>query len=244
MEIKNKDTKKFLTNSLIFVLTIFVIFLIIATGTYIKNNVKRGKYIGADIESRNVISVSATSEMFVKPDLAKVVLSVENEATTVDRAMETNTQKMNSIIEKVKDQGIKEKDLKTTNFRLNPRYEWWDDTIYPPSGKRVLVGYTVNQSLEIKIRDLENIGSIIETATTNGANQVGNINFEVENKDEYEKTVREQAIEKAKDKAKTLDKQLGVTLVDIKSFNENGYAPTPQYDNYARLEKDTAGAGS
>jgi len=238
---KNIKTTK---GILIAFLTLFVITLTILTIVYIQNSIKQGKYIGAEIETKNTLSVSGQSEMFVKPDLARIALSVENEAKTVDKAMETNTKKMNAVIEKVKEQGVKEKDLKTTNFRLNPRYEWRDEKIYPPSGKRVLVGYRVNQSLEVKIRDLDKIGAIIETATSNGANQVGNISFEVENKDEYQEQVRKQAIDKAKEKAETLANQLGVTLVNIKSFNEGGYAPMLQYDNYARLEKDAAGSSS
>ncbi len=243
MATKTQKTKQTLTSILISTLTIFIIFLIIATGTYIKNNIKKGRYIGAEVESKNTISVSGTSEMFVKPDLARIILSVENEAKTVNQVMETNNQKMNTVIENVKEQGVKEKDLKTTNFRLNPRYEWYDKEVYPPSGKRVLVGYTINQSLEVKIRNLEKIGDIIKTATDSGANKVGNINFEVEEKEKYKKQVRQKAINNAKEKAKTLAKQLGITLVDIKSFNESGSTPVPQYDNYAR-EKLGAGGSS
>jgi uncharacterized protein YggE len=186
-------------------------------------------------ETENTITVSDTGEVYAKPDLALTTFSVITEEKTVTEALSKNTEKMNAVIDFVKSQEVEEKDLKTTSFNIYPRYEWREEeTGIPPqpSGKRVLVGYEVRQSLEVKIRDMTKIGEIIEGATEAGANQVGDLQFTIDKEDELKKQAREQAIEKAKTKAKELACQLGVKLVRISNFSESSLVP-----RYYGLEK-------
>jgi len=153
--------------------------------------------------------------------------SVVGEKKTVIEAMAENTKKMNSVIEAIKSQGVEEKDLKTTNFSISPRYEWYEKSEIYPAGKRVLVGYEVNQTLQVKIRDLTKIGNIIQVATKAGANQVGDLQFTIDKQDELKSQARKEAIEKAKVMAKEIAGQLGVKLVKITNFSENATAPIP-----------------
>jgi len=213
---------------LIGVLIIFLIALTISTIVGIQNKIKEGKYIGQEIETKNTITVSDRAEVYAKPDLALTTFSVKTEAKTVAQAMADNTEKMNKIISFMKDSDIEEKDLKTTTFNIYPRYEYRRVEVPPyPSGKRVLVGYEVTQSLQVKIRDLEKIGQIIQGATDRGANQVGNLQFTIDKPDELKKQAREEAIKKAKAKAEELAKQLGVNLVRITNFSES--VPTTRF---------------
>ncbi|OGZ19081.1 MAG: hypothetical protein A2175_02045 [Candidatus Nealsonbacteria bacterium RBG_13_42_11] len=175
--------------------------------------------------TENTITVSDTGTVYVKPDLALATASVITEKKTVAEAMNENTKKMNAVIEAVKAEGVESKDLKTTTFNISPRYEWYEASEIYPSGRRVLVGYEVTQSLEIKIRSLEKIGDIIAKATDAGANDVSNLQFTVDKQDEIKKQARDQAIEKAKAKAKDLASQLGIKLVRISSFSESGVIP-------------------
>ena len=149
--------------------------------------------------------------------------------------MTENTEKMNKIINSMKDLGVDEKDLKTTDFNIHPRYD------YPESG-RVLAGYEVTQSLQVKIRDLDKVGQIIQSATNNGANQIGQLSFTIDNEDEFKNQAREEAIKKAKEKAKELANQLGVNLVRIVDFYESGENPV-YYDNYSAKEAYGIGGG-
>jgi uncharacterized protein YggE len=219
--------KKSLCSALCAVLIIFVIVLTIFVLVGIQNKVREGRYIGQEVESRNTISVSGDGEVYAKPDLALTSFSVTTESDTVNKAMQENTEKMNAIINAMKEQGVASKDLKTTNFSLYPRYEWQERAeIYPyQQGERVLAGYEVTQSLQVKIRDLDKAGQIIQTAAEVGANQVGSLQFTIDNQDELKKQAREQAIQEAKTKAKELASQLGVKLIRITSFNEGGVVP-------------------
>lgn len=242
-----KHENKCLFSLLIIVLSIFIFALAVSTTVGIFNKIKEGKYIGQEFEAKNTITVSDKGEIYSKPDLVLTNFSVINEAKTVDEAMRENTEKMNAIIDSVKNQGVEEKDLKTISFNIYPRYEYYEDeeTRIPPypQGRRVLVGYEIRQTLQVKIRDMNKIGQIIEGATDAGANQVGNLEFTIDKQDELKKQARAMAIEKAKAKADEIALQLGVDLVRITNFSEGVTLP-----RYYGLEKTLgiaeAGAGA
>jgi uncharacterized protein len=241
-DINLSQKKSSLLSLLVIVLIVLFSALVVLSVVEIQNKIKEGHYIGQDIESRNNISVQATGEVYIKPDIAMASFSVVNEKKTVAGAMAENSEKMNAIIEALKNEGIEEKDLRTTVFRVYPRYEWYDDSeYYREEGQRVLVGYEITQTLEVKIRDMERIGEIIETATSEGANQVGNISFTLDNEDAAKDEARSKAIEEAKDKAEVLASQLGVRLVRITNFTES-LSPTYKYADYDWAESPESSA--
>lgn len=203
----------------VIILSIFLIVLTVSTVVGIVNKVREG---------RHTISVTDKGEIYLKPDLAIIDFSVVSEAKTVDRAMAENVEKMNNVIFSVKQEGLDEKDLKSTYFNLSPLYEYQKEEIeiylYSP-GKRVLVGYEVTQTLQVKIRDLNKIGTIIEKATGSGANQVSSLQLTIDKQEELKEQVRAEAIEKTKAKAERLASRLGLKLVRITNFNESGEVP-------------------
>lgn len=220
---------------LIFLFSVFLISLTVFTIVATQNKIKQGKYIGQDVIKKNVITVRGQGTVYAKPDIALTTFSVRNEDKNVATAVEQNSKKMNAIIDFMKKQGIQEKDLKTTSFNINPRYEWVSaqGDIWPrPDKTRRLVGYEVTQSLQTKIRDLSKIGDIIQGATSNGANQTGGLRFSIDDQDKLQQDARKQAIDEAKQKAKELSKELGVKLVKITNFVENGNNPQPLYYDY------------
>jgi len=213
MDIKNKQA--ILTS----VVIVFLVSLIVWVGVDINHKVKKGE---------NTISITGTGEVYAKPDLALTSFSVITEAKTVIEALAENTEKMNAVIAFVKSEGVDDKDIKTTGFNIYPRYEWQEkNTCWPPcpNGKRVLVDYEVSQTLQVKIRDMVKIGSILQGATEQGANQVSDLQFTIDDEDGLKKQAREEAIDKAKTKAKELASQLGVRLGKVVEFSESGVFP-------------------
>ena len=213
---------------MIAVIAILLVSLIVWVSVDVFNKIKTG----GNVPAANTITVSATSDVYAKPDLALTTFSVLSEAKTVAQAMSENSAKMNAVIGSVKSQGVEGKDLKTVNFNISPRYEWENPACaysYCPSGKRILAGYDVTQSLEVKIRDLDKIGGIIQGATEAGANEVGNLQFTIDNEDALKEEARNQAIEEAKTKAKNLAAKLDMRLVKIINFSESGSFPVPYY---------------
>jgi len=232
---------------LVLTLTVFLAVLTISSLVEIQNKIKQGRYIGAEIETKNTISVSGKGEVYAKPDLALTSFTVKTEKKTVASAMSENTKKMNAIIETIKKAGVDKKDLKTISFNMYPRYEYREEAVYqgrlPVEGRRILVGYEVSQSLQVKIRDMEKIGDIIQRATSAGANQAGGLQFTIDDIDGIKEEARGEAIDDAKLKAKKIAKQLGVDLVRIVSFGESG-GQIPRYDYAMKtIAMDEAGGG-
>ena len=211
-----KIENKCLITGLIVIISVFLVSLFCSTVIDIRDKIQK---------SENTITVSDTGTIYTKPDLALATASVVTEKKTVVEAMQENAKKMNAVIEVIKGLGVEDKDLKTTSFNIYPRYEWYEATEIYPSGRRVLVGYEITQSLQIKIRDMGKIGTIIEAATDAGANEVSDLQFTVDEEDALKAQARAEAINKAKAKAKELAGQLGIKLVRIINFSESGAMP-------------------
>ncbi len=227
MQNLNIERKELLRILFITIISLFI-FLTVLTGVEIVNKIKEGKYIGQEIEAKETITVTATGEVFAKPDLAIVSISVKEEAKTVTEATEKNTEKMNAAISFLKESGVEEKDLKTTGFNIYPRYEYvkdWEAYPFNPTGKRTLVGYEVVQSLQIKIRDMSEIGTLLKGVTDQGINEISNLQFTIDKEEEFKVLARNEAIEKAKDKAEELASQLGINLMKIVNFQESNTYP-------------------
>ena len=159
---KNKTAKeKLMEISILFVILVSI-FTIFKTVEVYKSN----KYIGQ--ENRNLISFSGEGEVFAVADVATFSFSVVEEAKTSSEALSKSAEKMNSVIDYLKEQNIAEKDIKTINYSVNPRYEWRDLSVSSirPEGERVLIAYEANQTLSVKIRNTEKaLGSPIKKHT-------------------------------------------------------------------------------
>lgn len=197
------------------------------------NAVAEHQYIGRDVNAQTTISVSGDGDAYAAPDIATVSFAVTQEAKNSVDARKVVDAQMKKISDFLAGAGVLAKDIKTTGYNLYPKYEWEQKQIvciaYPcvqPPGKQVLTGYEVSQSVEVKIRNLDDAGKVLGGLTDNGATNVSGLNFLVEHEDAVQATAREAAIVKAKTKADQLAKDLGVTLVRIVSFNEGGNYPT------------------
>ena len=161
------------------------------------------------------ITLSASGEAQVAPDTAEIELSVLTEGKTPQEVQRENTQKMNAIIDFIKSNTIQEKDIKTATYSLYPKYEY-------TRGQSSIIGYTLTQSLRVKLHDLAKVGIILEGATSHGANQVGDVRFFVDDPDQFKEVARKEAFEKVRGKAEELSRVTGVTLGRIISFSESG----------------------
>lgn len=222
----HKHCVKALLGIFVLVLTIFV--GLKAYGTYLEN-----KYVGSDQLAQNNISVSATGEAFAVADTAQISVSVVEENKDLATAQKLHTEKINKVINFIKSSGVEDKYIKTSNYSVYPVYD------YTRIGGTILKGYRVDQSLDVKIKKVEDAGKILAGVVQNGANQVGGISFVIDDEDAVKREARKKAIDDAKTKAEQIAGDLGVKLVRIVSFNESGNEPI-----YARYDMmKTAGAG-
>ena len=92
-------------------------------------------------------------------------------------------------------------------------------------GSQTLRGYQVTQTLEVKVRDTNKAGELLSGVGSKGASQVSSLSFTTDNPDAIQAEARTKAIADAKSKADELAKELGVSIVRVVGFNENGNYP-------------------
>ncbi len=159
-------------------------------------------------------SVSGEGKALVKPDVALVSVGVEANANSVKQVQNQINQTINQVTVALKKLGIEEKDIKTTNYNINPNYDW-------TNGRQRIIGYHASTNLTIKVRDIDRTNEVIDAATANGANQVGNISFDVDNKTKAEEEARKQAVAEAKKKAAEAAQAAGFKLGKIINYQES-----------------------
>lgn len=220
---------------LVLITSIFMVFKTI--GAY-----KENAFIGQD--TVNTISFSGKGEVFATADIATFNFSVTEEAATTAKAQEMSAEKINKALTYLKDQGIEDKDIKTNNYNVYPRYEWRDTTIggrWVQNGERVLVGYEVSQSVTVKVREIDNAGTLLSGIGEIGVNNISGLTFSIDDEDALNREARKLAIEDAQAKAEQLASDLGVKLVRIVNFNEAG---VPQYYNDMMYKSESAAMGT
>jgi uncharacterized protein len=229
--------KKRFFNAIMAVVVLLALFL----GVKVVNGVKEH----SSLDQPSQISVSGTGEVFAIPDTGSFSFSVTEEAKTVTEAQDKASKKVNNIIAALKEMGVDEKDIKTVNYSSYPKYEYSNSvcppvqpyssdrpatTVYCPPGKQVLTGYQVDQSIAVKVRDTEEAGAILTKVGSFSPGNISGLDFVIDDPDTIQAQARDKAIADAKAKAKTLAKSLGVRLVKITSFQENGGGyPAPYY---------------
>lgn len=181
----------------------------------------------------NTISFSGEGKVTAKPDVAVVGVVIFTEAPTAKEAEQLNTPKSKAVIDFLKKQGIDEKDIETTEYQVTPQYS------YPERELPRVKGYQAYQSLEVKIRDINKAGLIVDGAISAGANKVNNTRLVIDQPEKLQDEARAKAIADAKQKAHDLEKQLGIRLGKIVNFYENRNYPVPLYD----LKAESRGMG-
>lgn len=202
---------------------VFVIILAVFFVFKIRNAAREYGYIGRAPLTQYTITIDGDGKVTATPDVAVVSLGVQSDAKLVKDAQADNSKKMNDIVKAVKAAGVKDADIQTTNYNIYPKYSYDQNR-----GTSEIIGYTVSQSVTVKVRNLDSVGGILFKAGELGANQVGGVQFTVDNPESLKVQAREKAIENARTKANVLFDKLGLKPGRIVSFNESG-AGTPIY---------------
>jgi uncharacterized protein YggE len=183
----------------------------------------------------NKITVNGTGIVKVKPDIAYINLGVTTQKNKAKDAQTENTAQMNKVLEALKAAGIKDTDIQTTDYSIYPQQD------YKEGGLPTITGYTVNNSVQVKVRNIDQTGSVLETAVAAGANTGGGISFNVADSIEAYKEALDLAVKEAADKAGAIGKSIGVTVGKPNEVIEQGAYVTPMYRNAnVEMMKDSA----
>lgn len=188
-------------------------------GMFPSNNNFREEGIDGD---SNILRVFGVGTVNAKPDKAEIGIGVITENKQLELAQRENARITQQVIDSMEDMGILKRDIQTQNYSIRTNYDYIE-------GKQVFRGYEVINSLKIVVRNINDVGKIIDTAVRNGANSVDNINFIVSNKSEYYNEALKLAIEDAQNKAlaigNKLKVQINITPIKIIEQGTSGAVP-------------------
>lgn len=190
-------------------------------------------------------SVTGEGKVVAVPDIATFDFQVINEGdTNLNALQKANTETANKVIAFVKSNGVADKDIKTESYYVTPRYEtcsyaYSSSRICPPAK---IVGYTISQSVSVKMRDFTKVGDIVGGVVTNGANQVGSLSFTIDDQTAFQTKARAEAMTKAKAKAEEMARAGGFKLGRLLGIQEGG-TYYPIYRSFDAKEAMPSAAG-
>ncbi|MEZ4200540.1 MAG: SIMPL domain-containing protein [Candidatus Paceibacterota bacterium] len=203
--------------------------LVLALMTYAYATWESNKY---GMMGPTTINVTGEGEVLAKPDIGRFSFSVRAEGEDAESAQTASAEAINTIIAYLTENGVDEDDIKTEYYNLNPQYRYEERVCeiefgYCPPGERFVDGFEVNQSVSVKVRDLDNAGNLISGVGERGATNISSLQFTIDDETVLKAEAREKAIEDAKKKAKELARDLDVRLVRMVGYweDEGGYYP-------------------
>ena len=160
------------------------------------------------------ITVTGSASVTLKADYARISVGVSSKAATVEQAANENNAAIYAVIEALKEAGVAEEDIATSNYSVYAEYD------YASFGGQKLTGYNVTNQLTVIIRDMDHIGATLDKATAAGANNIYNIEFLSTKADEAQDEATVYAVQDAMRRAKLLASAAGLNLGGIKSISD------------------------
>lgn len=186
-------------------------------------------------------AVQGEGKAIAKPDVAKFSFSVISQGgKDIAKIQKENTERVNRAIELVKKAGVEEKDIKTEQYSVEPRYQYYSCPPPEPYGTArpcppaEITGYTVSQTVLVKIRNFDKVGDILTGVVAAGANSVSQLSFTVDDPALLEATARNEAIASAQKKAVEIARAGKFSLGRLLSLDEGGIYPPPYFRETAK----------
>jgi len=176
---------------------------------------------GGAVEQPHTISVTGSGVAYGKPDIAIAQIGVQTRDENPGRAVSENTEKMNAVIAALKELGVEEKDIQTSNFSVYAQQN------YDTNGAPTDYTYVADNTVSVTIRNLSKVGDALGRAVAAGANSIYGVSFTVSDQSALEAEARDKAMADAKARAEQLAAAAGVTLDQPMNISEYSYGPAP-----------------
>jgi uncharacterized protein YggE len=182
-----------------------------------------------------LISLNGHGEVKARPDMAVVNVGVMTQAPTAREALTQNTEAMEKVFASLKASGIEAKDVQTSNFMINPRYQYDPNNAQPPR----LIGYDVSNTVTVSVRKLDTLGVVLDKVVGEGSNQINGVLFAISDDEMLKDEARKLAVADAERKAKLYADAAHIALGQIMSVSEGNYQP-PQPVPFAKAVRAEA----
>lgn len=168
-----------------------------------------------------VVAVSADGRVTIEPDTATATIGVDVQRPTLAEAQSESTTQMTAIIDAITGFGVAEEDIQTSNFNVSV-VQNYDQQGNPTE----ILGYRVSNQVNVKVREIDRLGELLDTAVSAGANTIWGVWFYLDDPSEAASQARAQAVDNARAKAEELADAAGMSLGRVVSISE-GYSPPP-----------------
>ena len=185
---------------------------------------------------RSTISVLGDGRVLVQPDVAMASFGVEATGPTLSAAQADASTRMQAVVDTLVAQGVPREEIRTDRLSANPVYDQKDNTI--------IRGYHASNSVQVKLRQLDQVGAIVDAVTAAGANRVDGLSFAVDNLEAPKGQARGLAVQNARAKADQLAGLAGLHVVGVKSIEEADASATPVRAQPIAARADTYAAAS
>ena len=176
-------------------------------------------------ERPRIVSTTGQGEVSAQPDMARVTLGVDARRKTLAEARAEVTAAIDRLLALTRELKIDPKYVNATRLQVRPEYTWSEQ-----GKKQVLQGYYVGRQVEVELRDLDQLGPLLERAVTAGANQVGDASLDSTRRKELERQAMTLAVQDAAANAGTLAQAAGARLGPVRSLNASpSPPPMPMY---------------
>jgi uncharacterized protein YggE len=178
------------------------------------------------------LDVSASGEVTRVPDIAIISAGVVTRSATASGAIQQAANRMSRVREALRQAGVADRDIQTSNISLNPEYTYVNNQ--PPK----LNGYTASNQVSIRFRDIANSGSILDALVKEGANQINGPNLTIDKPEAALDEARAKAVAQGRARAELYARSLGMRILRVVSVSESGgsFPVPPPMPMYARAE--------
>lgn len=181
-----------------------------------------GAAIGDPIQRQ--ITVTGTGQIAAVPDMATITLGVTNEAVEAADAMVATSDAVLAILGRLKASSIADRDIQTQQFSINPV---WSNRGSNSNGTAKITGFQASNMVLVRIRDLDNLGDVLDAVIADGANSFNGLQFSVQDPDPLFEQAQQAAVADGLATAKLLTSAANVSLGPVLSITVHGGGARP-----------------
>lgn len=161
------------------------------------------------------IIVTGDGSITVPPDYAEITGGVTTQGATAKAATDANSKLMAAVNAALRNAGIAPSDIQTSQFSVQPIYAPAQSNSAPK-----LTGFSVANQVRVRVRQIAQVGAILDALIAAGATDAGNVQFLHSNPSKALDQARQAAVADARRKAELYAQASGLTLAGVAWISE------------------------
>lgn len=154
-----------------------------------------------------------------RPDRAFVTIAAESRSRNSAEAQKQNADAMTAVLQKIQQAGVPKDAIRTIGYDLHPEFDY-------ANGRQTFRNYVARNTVEVRLDDIDRVGTVIDAAAAGGATTITGVRFDVRDRAALERDALRQAVADARARAEAAAAGAGATIDRIVRIEEGG-APEP-----------------